>query len=411
MAQIKSVRDFRADARRRGRLSEFTEPIRVEKNRQSINGGRRSMSTHNKIGVLMKTIRYSLTSLIMVLMIAAGENSVAQEWEKVLAAAKKEGRVAMIGPVGADRRDVLVGPFQKKYGITVEYSADRGSSIGPRLTAERGAGKYLWDVVVTGTTTGLLALLPGGMLDPIDPALILPHVKDPKQWRGGALEFVDTGKRFLVMTPSQRGTLFVNPNVTKPQEIKSYKDLLDPKWHKKIVMDDPTRAGPGQATFTFFYLHPELGPNFIRALAKQEPAILRDYTQEIDGIAREKYSLLIGVSDIVAEARMKDGLPIAILDPRQIKEGSDVSPGSGGLGFFNRAPHPNAAKVYINWLLSKEGQEGFARVNGYISARLDVPTDHSPWRVPIPGSIKTYTQQALDIKDELTALFKEAFKR
>ena len=352
-----------------------------------------------------------LIFLLVALWAASGELCFAQEWEKILAAGKKEGKVAMIGPVGADRRDVLVEPFQKKYGITVEYFPDRGAGIGPRLSTERGAGQYLWDVTVTGTTTGLVTLLPAGMLDPLEPTLILPDVKDPKQWRGGALEFVDAGKRFLVMTPSQRGTLFVNPKVVKPQEIKSYKDLLNPKWRKKIVMDDPTRAGPGQATFTFFYLHPELGPNFIRALAKQEPTVLRDYTQEIDGIAREKYSILIGVSDIVAEERMKDGLPVVILDPRQIKEGSDVSPGSGGLGFFNRAPHQNAAKVYINWLLSKEGQEGFAKVNGYISARLDVPTDHSPWRVPIPGSIKTYTQKAIDTKDDVTALFKEAFGR
>ena len=57
------------------------------------------------------------------------------------------------------------------------------------------------------------------------------------------------------------------------------------------------------------------------------------------------------------------------------------------------------------------GQTGFARVNGYISARLDVPTVHSPWRVPIPGAIKTYTQEAIDIKDDLVALFKEASGR
>ncbi len=349
--------------------------------------------------------------LLVVLWVGGAGTGFGQEWEKVLATAKKEGKVSVIGPVGADRRDVLVEPFQKKYGITVDYSADRGSGIGPKLSAERGAGHYNWDVVVTGTTTGLLTLLPAGMLDPMEPALLLPQVKDPKQWRGGAPEFVDAEKRFLVMTPSQRGTLFVNPNVVKPQEIKSYKDLLNPRWRKKIVIDDPTKAGPGQATFTFFYLHSDLGADFIRALAKQEPAILRDYTQEIDGIAREKYSILIGVSDIVAEARMKDGLPIAILDPRQIKEGSDVSPGSGGLGLFNRAPHQNAAKVYLNWLLSKEGQEGFAKVNGYISARLDVSTDHSPWRVPIPGSIKTYTRQAIDSKNDLVALFKEAYRR
>ena len=91
------------------------------------------------------------------------------------------------------------------------------------------------------------------------------------------------------MTPSQRGTLFVNPKVVKPEAINSYKDLLNPKWSKKIVLDDPTRAGPGQATFTFFYMHPELGPNFIRALAKQEPTVLRDYMQEMDGIARKNF--------------------------------------------------------------------------------------------------------------------------
>ena len=137
-----------------------------------------------------------LVSLLVALSAASAPLCFGQEWEKVLAAAKKEGKVAIIGPVGADRRDVLVEPFQKKYGITVEYFADRGSGIGPRLSAERGAGQYLWDVVITGTTTGLLSLLPGGMLDPIEPALVLPDVKDPKQWRGGALDFVDPGKAF-----------------------------------------------------------------------------------------------------------------------------------------------------------------------------------------------------------------------
>ncbi|MGH7798851.1 MAG: hypothetical protein ACREQ2_28635, partial [Candidatus Binatia bacterium] len=148
-----------------------------------------------------------LAYLLVALWGASAQLCFGQEWEKILAAGKKEGKVAVIGPVGADRRDVLVEPFQKKYGITVEYFADRGSGIGPRLSAERGAGQYLWDVAVTGTTTGMLVLLPGGMLDPMEPALVLPNVKDPKQWRGGALEFVDPGKRFLVMTPSQRGTL------------------------------------------------------------------------------------------------------------------------------------------------------------------------------------------------------------
>ena len=88
-----------------------------------------------------------------------------------------------------------------------------------------------------------------------------------------------------------------------------------------------------------------------------------------------------------------------------------MSPQAGAVALFNRAPHPNAAKVYLNWLLSKEGQTIFARATGYISARLDVPTDHAPQRVPIPGSIKTYTQEAMEVRKKLWPLLTEAFRR
>ncbi len=359
----------------------------------------------------MKQRLYSLIAIVVMFTVGYVPLAGADEWEQVLAAAKKEGTVAVIGPVGGDRSAVLQEPFEKKYGIKVEYWGDRGSGVGPRLTTERNAGKFLWDVALIGVSPALKMLIPGGMVDPIEPALILPQVKDPKQWRGGRIEYGDAEKRVLVMTPSQRGTLYVNPKVVKPESISSYKDLLAPKFKGKIVMDDPTKAGPGQATFTFFYLHPALGANFIRELAKQEPTVLTDYNQEIDGIAKEKFLVLIGVSDIVAEERIKSGVPIAILNPRKLKEGSDVSPGSGALTMLNRAPHPNAAKVYINWLLSKEGQTAFAHDTGYISARLDVSTAHSPWRVPMPNAIKSYDRAADDVKNDMVALFKEAFGR
>jgi len=60
--------------------------------------------------------------------------------------------------------------------------------------------------------------------------------------------------------------------------------------------------------------------------------------------------------------------------------------------------------------LSKEGQTIFARANGYVSARLDVPTDHTePWRVPLPGAIKTYTKEAMAVKEKLTPLLQDIF--
>ena len=168
---------------------------------------------------------------------------------------------------------------------------------------------------------------------------------------------------------------FLQSQAGQPKEFKSHKDLLDPKWKGKLILDDPRRAGPGQATFTFFYLHPELGPDFIRALGKQQITILKDFAQEVDAIGQGRYPVLIGTADFVAIARAKQGVPIAIVDPRQLKEGTDVSPANGALALFNKAPHPNAAKIYINWLLSKEGQTVFARASGYVSARAGrVPT-------------------------------------
>ena len=364
-------------------------------------------------------MRRQLSALILGWMLAALLTGAAfaatpwqEEWERVLHAAKKEGKVAIIGPIGADRRDALTIAFEKKYGISVEYHADSGAGILPRLSAERKADRYLWDAVITGTTTTLENLIPARVLDPLEANLILPEVKDLKLWRNGALEFLDPGRQLLVMTPFQRGTLFVNSTLANPKEFKSYKDLLDPKWKGKIIADDPRKSGPGQATFTFFFLHPELGVKFIRAIAGQGLTLLRDYAQEVNMLGQGRYSVGLGFSDSLAEQRAKQGVPVEIVDIRQLKEGSDISPASGGLSIFNRAPHPNVAKIYINWLLSKEGQTMNARATGYISNRLDVPTDHAaPWRVPQPGSIKTYTQAAIDKKEKLFPILNEVFGR
>ncbi len=312
-----------------------------------------------------------------------------EEWERTVKAAKKEGRVAMFGPTGTDRRDALVLPFQKKFGIKVDYLGGRASGIPPRISAERGARRYLWDFVVAGAQEVLLH--PMKILEPLEPAFILPEVKNKKNWRGGDFEFLDPQRSILVISSYQRSLLFVNSKEVDAKEFKSYRDLLNPKWKGKIVTDDPRKPGPGQATFAFFYQHPDLGPAFIRALAKQKLLILKNYGQEIDHVGSGKYPVGLGLSGSMADQRIRQGVPIVIVDTRQMKEGSDVSPGIAQLGLFNKAPHPNAAKVYINWLLSKEGQIPFVKATGYISKRLDVPTDHAPaWSVPQPGAVKTY---------------------
>jgi len=87
-----------------------------------------------------------------------------QEWERVLAAAKREGKVTVLGPTGAENRRALTEPFEKKYGITVDFFAGSGSELAPRIRTERQAGQYLWDVYVGGISTMVNTLKPMGAL-------------------------------------------------------------------------------------------------------------------------------------------------------------------------------------------------------------------------------------------------------
>ncbi|HEX6512573.1 MAG TPA: extracellular solute-binding protein [Chloroflexota bacterium] len=330
------------------------------------------------------------------------------DWDNVVAAGKREGKVSLIGPPGDQVRSALVDAFQKQYGITIDYNAMSGSAATSKVALERNASQYNWDVLIAGATGTLATLIPMKAMAPMEPQLILPEVKDPKNWRGGAVPLIGPNHEILVMTPYQRGTLFYNKNLLKGDEIKSYKDLLDAKWKDKLQMDDPRRPGPGQATFIFFYLHPDLGPDYIRALAKQNITIQNDYQQEIDMIGQGKTPLMIGAVDYLAEARIKQGAPIGIVPAPQLKEGTDISAASGDVAVFNNAPHPNATKVYVNWLLTKDAQTALAKANDFTDARADVNADWTePWRTPQPNAIETDGDVAIQVNPKLLPLLKE----
>lgn len=388
----------------------------------SFSDGRLHEAQPSNLNYEKSSFSYHLLTLALLILLGVplaqaqiSEPTRQEEWARVLAAAKKEGRVVVLGPPGADVRNALTLPFQTSYpGIVVEYSGASGATIVPRLMTERRAGQYLVDVHVGGTTTMLVNLRPAGILDPIRPALIRPEVTDPSKWWQGLLDFADREARYnLVFSTNVKAPLAVNAQTLKP-ELHSYWDLTHPKWSAKLAMRDPTTAGSGNVTAVFWYAHPALGKDFMRKLfTQQKVAFTRDDRQLLEWVARGDRPIGIAHSDLVATQLKAKGFPLEVIGAEHFKEGSYITPGFGSVALINRAPHPNAAKVYLNWLLSKEGQTEWSKAAGYASRRLDVSRDHlHPSLVPKEGISyqPNYKEEYVKLTEEVFRFLREILK-
>lgn len=293
------------------------------------------------------------------------------KWDNLAKEARKEGILTMYSTSGAEVRDGIARPLQEKFGLRLEFVTGKGADISQRLTSERRAGIYLSDVYIGGSTTILTQLKPAGMLDSMEPEIFLPDVLDPKVWYGGGLRWKDKDKSAISFITFAVPPLTINTNLVRPDEIKSYRDLLNPKWKGKIILNDPTVAGVG---LRFFLIVGGIimSHDFMRELVKQQPIILRDQRQQVEWLAQGKYAIAVTTKPEIAADFMNAGAPIAYVNP---VEGLWTSGGSGNLALMNRAPHPKAARLFINWFLSRESQTFFVKGYGAPSARLDVPTE------------------------------------
>jgi len=299
------------------------------------------------------------------------------DWEKTVKAAEDEGVLVIYMTQAFE--PVFREAFQKKYPkIKVTTATGRGPELSQRIMSERRAEKFAVDLYISGNISPLTVFHRAKILEPIKPLLVLPDVIDPSGWYEGKHHYDDPENRYIFVfegTP-RSGEITFNTKLVNPTEIKSYWDLLSTKWKGKIVSVDPLVSGPISAAQIFFYRQSDLGAEFIRRLhAETDIAIVRSNEQMLDWLSAGKYAFGIGARDV--DTAMMQGLPLAQFLPGSLKEGSSVTAYNGTLSYFNKAPHPAAAKVAINWLLSREGQTAWLDANQrtgglYDSLREDI---------------------------------------
>lgn len=294
------------------------------------------------------------------------------EWEKTIEEAKKEGTINISVWGGPRIREKVGKAFKEKYGIEIAWTPGGGLEIAEKVIRERRAGLYLADMSISGTGTFVTVLKPAGVLEPVEPELILPEVKDPKVWYAGKLPFMDKEKLIFFIDNFPNPPILINTELVRKDEIRSYSDLLAPRWKGNIAWTDPTIPGSGSQT-AFVVGGVIMGWDFLKEIARQDPKFHRDRRQVVDWVAKGKYPVGIGTDRATILEYVEAGSPLKQLTPR---EGTYLSSGGANMVIFSKAPHPNARRVFLNWLLSKEGMSTWSKADGYLTSRIDISTDH-----------------------------------
>jgi ABC-type Fe3+ transport system substrate-binding protein len=272
--------------------------------------------------------------------------------------------------------------FRKDTGIRLNFLASNAAEQSARLEAEARAKNLTIDILLGGGRE-LGPMMRDGLLQPVAPQLLLPGV-GPKNFRRGRLKWMDSSSQYLLQGAEYVfGWLLVNKDRVDPNKISSWRDLLDPKYRGRIGSYDLRSPGPGQGSSAWIYV--TFGIDYIKSLfLDQRVKFTTDSRQLVEMVARGITPIAFGAIQTEVERFRKAGFSnLAVVLP-------DDEPGylTGGYSVLKQAkgvPHPNAATVFINWYMSRPGQEVYESVMLETSCRADLNTGLPGYLVPRPG--------------------------
>ncbi|HXP73643.1 MAG TPA: extracellular solute-binding protein [Stellaceae bacterium] len=325
---------------------------------------------------------FGLLAFARVGVAADWQDGAGPDWQRVVAAAQKEGPVVVAG--AGELAKPMKDAFTRDTGIAVEWLAAEPRDILPRIGREVRARSLTIDLFFTGAS--MLGMMHDGLMAPIKPQLLLPGVNDAANWNDGRIKWVDNEQQyFLIPCEYVFGWPLFNAEIVKHGQIATWKDMLRPEFKGKIAAYDPRSPGPGQAGAA--YLADLYGIDFVKALyVGQDATLAANSRQLVEWVARGTYP--IGLSTVPTDIESFRQNGFKTLDVGDMRDGPGTLLGGSSLVVEAKGvPHPNAATVFLNWYLSRPGQEIYSAVWGIPSRRADVHVPTVPaYTIPKPGA-------------------------
>ncbi len=290
----------------------------------------------------MRVVRNLALTVGMTLFGCLSASAQSSDWNAVVDAAKKEGKVVVYNmALGAPYFTAVMKSFESKYGIAVESLDLRASELAERIRTEQAAGRFLGDVEMITSTMIEEQLKNGDFVQKLPPIPNASNLRPP---------FKTTD--YSVPAYVQPMGILINTRLVKDEEVpKSWADLNSPKWKGKILSDDMRPLGSGNTLFAV--LQNNMSKDFNEKLAEQKPVFSRDMRNDARRVARGEYAIYI--PQVFAFASDLKGLPVKVIVP---DEGAPYA--QMELALLKSAPRPNAARLFIQHFLDPEQQTLYA---------------------------------------------------
>ena len=335
---------------------------------------------------------------------AKAQSGKGAEWDRLVAAAEKEGLIAVGGPLDPAARDYTTRAWAKEFPrIEMQWTVAGGFEWASRVRMERAGNKFLWDIYLDGPNVEIYQMAAEGTLSEVTPQLILPDLKDAKTWRRPWDDmFLDHGKKMLSMFASPSSVWF-NAKTVDPAKVaaQGLKIMLNPAYKGRIAWFDPRTAGPGLNFAVMLYVL--LGKDGLRQLVvDQEPVFYNRGSPVTEALVRGKADFGIAIQNSDLQKYQQSGLSFDVRPIGHDAKTSYLGFGGAVLAIFNPAPHQNAAKLFLNWVLTQPVQEGFSHASQWDSTRTDVPPVGAGGMVFIPGEhyVEVQKENMLPTRDE-----------